>query len=591
MTDSTRTLGPALMAVIANRMDAILREMTNTLLRAGRSAVLSTARDFSCSLVTADNRLLATAEGLPVHIFGSHLQTQTMSELHDDIAPGDAFLHNDPYSGNTHNADHTILVPVFAAGKHMFTTVAKAHQADIGNSFPTTYMAMAKDVYEEGALIFPATRIQRNYHDVGDIIRMCRMRIRVPDQWYGDYLACIGAARIGERRMIQLVEKYGADLIEEFVEEWFDYSERRVDHALRGMESGRYEATSAHDALPGLSDEEIPIKVSADVDAENGRVEIDLRDNPDCLDAGINLSRATSVNSAATGLFNVLEPDLPHNHGTFRRITVHIRENCVAGYPVHPRCCSMSTTNVADRVVNATQSALSGVARVGLAEGGASMGAGTAVVAGADARSHGAPFVNQIVVGVNGGPASANCDGWLTYMLPVTGGLILRDSIELDEQKYPISFESLELIPDSGGAGQFRGGPSARVSYGPRFGPMSVAVMADSAKNPAKGAAGGLPGRASSVALLDNATGEQTPLPGFGQFQVEPGTNLIGTDAGGGGFGDPARRDPGAVLEDVLEGLVSREQATEVYRVAFLDVPGAEIEVDEAATARLRTSG
>ncbi|MEN0137289.1 MAG: hydantoinase B/oxoprolinase family protein, partial [Rhodococcus sp. (in: high G+C Gram-positive bacteria)] len=485
MSDQTRTLDPALMAVIANRLDAVLREMTNTLLRAGRSAVLSTARDFSCSLVTADNRLLATAEGLPVHIFGSQLQTTAMSELHDDIAPGDAFLHNDPYSGNTHAADHTILVPIFAGGKHMFTAVAKAHQADIGNSFPTTYMAMAKDVYEEGALIFPATRIQKGYRDVDDIIRMCRLRIRVPDQWYGDYLACLGAARIGERRMTQLVDKYGAELIVAFIEEWFDYSERRIDHTLRNLPSGRYEARNAHDPLPGLCDDEIPIKVVVEVYATEGRVEIDLRDNPDCVDAGINLSRATSVNSAVTGLFNALDPDLPHNHGTFRRITVHIRENCIAGYPVHPRSCSMSTTNVADRVVNASQSALSQVAAVGLAEGGASMGAAYAVIAGEDPRRDNEPFVNQIVAGANGGPASALSDGWLTYALPVTGGLILRDSVEVDEQKYPIAFEGLELVTDSGGPGRFRGGASIRVAYSPRFAPMTVAIMADSCQNPA----------------------------------------------------------------------------------------------------------
>ena len=103
-----------------------------------------------------------------------------MAELHPDFQEGDAFLHNDPYLGNSHPADHTILVPVFVEGAHIFTCCVKAHQSDIGNSIPTTYTPKAIDVYQEGALIFPCVKVQEDYTDVGDIIRMCLKRIRVP---------------------------------------------------------------------------------------------------------------------------------------------------------------------------------------------------------------------------------------------------------------------------------------------------------------------------------------------------------------------------------------------------------------------------
>ncbi|MDB6107787.1 MAG: hydantoinase B/oxoprolinase protein [Gammaproteobacteria bacterium] len=582
-------LDRATLAVIANRINAILREMTNTLLRSGRSAILTTARDFSCSIVTADNRLLATAEGLPIQIFGSHLQSKTVSDMHKDIAPGDAFLHNDPYHGNTHAADHTILVPVFVGGRHFFTAVSKAHQADIGNSFPTTYMPMAKDVYEEGALIFSATRIQRDYKDIEDIIRICRMRIRVPDQWYGDYLACLGSARIGERRLTELVDRYGAATIDTFIEEWFDYSERRMEHALKGLKSGRYIAISAHDPLPGITSESIPVKVIATVDADEGRIEIDLRDNMDCLEAGINLSRSTSVNSAVTGLFNVLDADIPHNEGTLRRVIVHVRENCIVGYPIHPTCCSVATSNVADRVINATQSALSTAGQFGLAEGGASLGAGTAVVGGKDARRNNGPFVNQLVITAMGGAASAVCDGWLTMGVPVTGGLLLRDSVEIDEQKYPIQIDRLELVPDSAGPGKFRGGASTRVEYGPRFGPMTVGVMADTRINPARGANGGLPGRPHYLALRDLITGTETEIPSFGQFEMRPTQRLVGIDAAGGGYGYPHERDPERVRTDVLEGWVSLGQAREVYGVELSGrIDDETLAVDTEETQALR---
>ncbi len=111
------------------------------------------------------------------------------------------------------------------AGRHRFTAVVKAHQADIGNALPTTYMGAAKDVYAEGALIFAATQVQRDYKDIEDIIRICRLRIRVPEQWWGDYLAMVGAARIAEREVIALAKERGWDELDAYVEEWFDYSE------------------------------------------------------------------------------------------------------------------------------------------------------------------------------------------------------------------------------------------------------------------------------------------------------------------------------------------------------------------------------
>ena len=116
---------PVLTAVLANRFAGIVREMSNTLLRAARSTVIAAAKDFSCAILTADDQLITAADGLPVHIFGASLQTRSMRNLHDDIAEGDAFLHNDPYLGNSHAADHALLAPVFIDGEHLFTVCAK----------------------------------------------------------------------------------------------------------------------------------------------------------------------------------------------------------------------------------------------------------------------------------------------------------------------------------------------------------------------------------------------------------------------------------------------------------------------------------
>jgi N-methylhydantoinase B len=578
------TLDPVLLAVLANRMESIVREMTNTLMRSGRSAVLNTARDFSCSIVTADNRLLASAEGLPIHVIGTQWLAEAMTELHDDLAEGDAFLHNDPYLGNSHSADHAILVPVFVKGEHVFTAVAKAHQADCGNSLPTTYMPAARDVYEEGALNFPCVAIQRGYRDIADIVRMCRRRIRVPDQWYGDYLAALGSARIAERRLGELCAEHGLETVRTFVAEWLDYSERRMVAAIRRIPRGTLVGWTTHDPYPGLPDG-IPLTVTLAIDPDDGWIDIDLRDNPDNYAGGLNESRACATAAVVCGLFNSLDPDIPHNDGSFRRVRVHLRDGCIAGIPRFPHSCSMATTDVADRLICATQAAFAALGDgFGLAEGANGIGAYMAVVSGRDARLGGAPYVNQIFVGGAGGPASAEADGWPTYMLPVVAALMYHDSTEVDEQKYPFHVYEKRLIADSGGAGRRRGGLGTLAVYGPKDLPMTAAFSVEGHFNLPQGVRGGLPGGRSDVWKLD-VDGRRVDVPKAAALELEPGERLVSVSNGGGGYGNPHERDPALVLEDVLEGFVSRAHARDVYGVVF-----AGDEVDAAAT-RARRAG
>lgn len=582
-------MDPVLMAVLANRLNAIVREMTNTLLRTARSAVLAVVRDFSCSLVTADNRLLCPGEGVPVHIFGSSLQTQAMCDLHEDLAPGDAFLHNDPYMGNTHAADHMYMVPVFVDGEHLFTACAKAHQADCGNSIPSTYHANARDVYEEGALIFPCVRVQRDYKDNDDIIRMCRRRIRVPEQWYGDYLATIGAARIGERRLVELTRRYGRDTIRQFVTDWFAYSERRMIEAIRKLPPGRLESVSVYDPLPPLMPDGMPIKVSVTVDPDQGHIEVDLTDNADNLDFGLNESVACATSNALCGVFNCIDSEVPHNAGSFRRLSVKLRDGCITGTPSFPHSCSMATTNIGDRIVNAVQTAFAQIGDGhGLAEAAMGMGVGAAVISGRDWRVGGAPYINQEWLVVNGGPGTPSTDGWLNYGLPVAGGLMYRGSVEVEESKHPMLIRHLRVVPGGGGAGRFRGAPGADVVYGPRRDPMMVVAMCDGQVNAPRGVRGGADGPPAQTFKIGR-DGTQEKLPGVIECRLEKGEFIRGVDAGGGGYGDPLERDPARVLKDVLERWETPERALEIYGVVLSGSAADEtLAVDAAATAAQR---
>lgn len=581
---------PILMAVLANRMNAIVREMSNTLLKTARSAVLAVVRDFSCSIVTGDNRLLCPGEGLPVHIFGSSLQSQSMCDLHPDLAPGDAFLHNDPYLGNTHPADHMVMVPVFVEGVHLFTTCAKAHQADCGNSIPSTYHAYAKDVYEEGALIFPCVRVQKDFKDVADIIRMCKRRIRVPEQWYGDFQAEIGAARIGERRLTELTHRYGAETLKAFIEQWFAYSERRMVDAIKKMPSGKLSNTTVYDPLPPILPDGLPIRVDVMVDTETGYIDVDLTHNADNMAFGLNESMACATSNAMCGVFNCMDPDVPHNAGSFARIRVHLREGCITGVPKFPHSCSMATTNIGDRLVNVTQAAFAAFGDGhGLAEGAIGMGAGAGVISGVDWRRNG-PFINQEWLITNGGPGTPTTDGWLNYGLPVAAGLMYRGSVEVDESKYPILVKHLRVISGGGGAGRYRGAPGSEVVYGPRHDVMTVVISCDGQVNPPQGVRGGHAGPAAATYKIGR-DGAQEKLPGVVEFCLEPGEWVRGLDAGGGGYGDPLERDPARVCRDVLERWETAERARAVYAVAFQgSVEDDNLTVDVAATAALRQS-
>ncbi len=572
------------LALINNRLESVARKMANTLLRTGRSGVLNIARDFSCCIVTRDDRLLAAAESLPIHVLsGPDLMAASVKQFHPVLRRGDAFLHNSPYHGCSHPADHTILVPVIDdAGVHHFTVLAKAHQADCGNSQPTTYMGNARDVYHEGALIFPAVQVQKNYENIDDIIRMCQMRIRVPEQWWGDYLAMIGAARIGERELLALGAEIGWETLHAHEEEFFDYTEQRMVAAIKRLKPGKGTHRSTHDHFPGTPEAGIPIRVEVTVDTDAAMIDIDLRDNPDCMPCGLNLSEACARTAAMVGMFNSIDHGVPKNAGAFRRLRIHLREGCIVGVPKHPTSCSVATTNLADRVSNSVQAAFAGMAEgQGLAESGAIIPPAAGVISGA--LKNGSRFVNQVFLGLSGGPGAPGTDAWQTLCHVGNAGLCFQDSIELDELRQPIHIFGRRFLPDTEGAGRHNGSSSILVEFGPVGCDIDIGYVSDGTDHAPKGVRGGGDG-APAQQFRVTRNGASEPLPGCAQVQILEGERIRSFSCGGGGYGPPVDREPGAVAKDVREGWVSAQRARTVYRVA-VDAAG---NLDASATAELR---
>jgi N-methylhydantoinase B len=585
-----RETSPLQLALLSNRFEGVARAMMNTILRTARSAILNTARDFSCCILTRDDEMLAMAESLPIHVMsGPDLIARYMKETHATLRRGDAFLHNSPYHGNSHAADWCVLIPVIDDdGAHRYTVLAKAHLADCGNAIPSTYVADAKDVYNEGALIFPCVKVQEDYRNCEDVLRMARVRIRVPELWYGDFLALLGAARIGERRLLDLIGESGAETLERYERDWLDYSEQRMIAAIRTMPAGAVVREGRHDPVPGMPDG-VPVKVLVTVDPQQARIDVDLRDNLDCQPCGLNLTEATARTAAMMGVFTGLGTVVPPNAGSFRRLRVHLRENCVVGIPRHPHSCSAATTDLSELTASLVALALGDLGEgFGLAQIGRAQPTSMAVISGVDPRKHGGPFVNQLILAVTGGAGAPHADGWLTILGIGAAGFLFRDSVEIDEMKYPIIVHEQRILADSEGAGRHRGSPGAYVEFGPIDGcELDVVYLSDGTYNPSVGVRGGFPGGKASQRKrgLDGRLSDE--LGSYAQVRLQPGETLVGHTCGGGGYGPPHERDPRRVLEDVREGWISPERSLEVYGVRIGDAG----ELDESARAARERSG
>src|SRR6478672_6429232 len=524
------------LAVMTNRMEGVVRKMTNTLFRTARSTVLNTARDFSCCIVTANHEMLVMAESLPIHVIsGPDVISRWLKHFHPQPRRGDAFIHNSPYHGNSHAGDHCIVVPVMdERGVHRAT---------------------ARDVYEEGALIFPCVKIQEEYRDIGDVVRMCQTRIRVPEDWYGDYIGMIGAARVGERELLKVGEEVGWDTFDRYVADWLDYSEERMRATIRALPAGRRTGRDIHDAVPLRGVENgVPLEVTVAVDPESAEIEIDLRNNPDCLPCGLNLTESTAVTSALIGVFNSIAEPVPRNTGSGRAVNVLLRENCCVGIPVHPASCSMATSGIAERLAGIVQRTLAEFADgLGMASTGPECPPAVAGLSGRDPRHADAPFVDMMILGNSGGAGHPHGDGWVTNGETSDGGSMMRDSTEVLELLRPIRVWADRIVPDTEGAGRFRGAPSLYIEYGPVDTELEVLYAADGTVNPALGVRGGQSGALCRPAMR-KADGEVVELEAWARVVLEPGETLVSISAAGGGYGPPQQRDPEHVRRDVADG-------------------------------------
>lgn len=575
------------MVVLRRRIEAVIRDMINTLFRTGRSGVLNTAMDFSCSVTDSDFQTVSTALGLPVHVGAIDLIPKAIAaKFGTDMSPGDCFANNSGYHGNTHCGDFTLCAPVFFEGEIIFYAIARAHLGDIGFPTPTTYGPLSRDVYEEG-LKLPCIRIQRDNADIPEVVDICKANIRAPEQFYGDYLATLAAVRTGEIGMQKICAQYGVDTVRRFLGQFQTYAETMAIAAIRKLPAGRVTREERYDSETDLHPDGIPVRATVEVDPQAGLITVDLTDNVDNLPLGINLTEATMRATCLTAVLTVLGPDVPRSTGAYSRIRILSREGAAIGRPKFPAATSCATTNLTQLLGPLVRSAFAELQKgLGSACGTLGMPASCPVVSGTDPRRGGERFVNQIIMGYWGGPGLQGHDGWFTHGGSGSMGQLWQSSVEVVEQQQPVLVERLEIGVDSGGAGEFCGAPGAVCIFRSRTDGIRYTGNAAGHDFPPFGVAGGTSGGANDV-LWAGRNGDRHRLPNSFDVVLDDGEKLISHASGGGGYGDPLDRDPDLVARDAQEGWISLDRAEKVFGVV-LHRQGLACTADRAATDRLR---
>jgi N-methylhydantoinase B len=567
------SLDPVTLEVIGNYLVSTVREMGATLMRTAYSVVLREQMDCTTALFDPEGQMIAQADHVPSHQGTLSYAARWVSE-NFIMEPEDVIILNHPYRGGTHHPDIMIFKPVFFDGSQVALAAALGHQIDVGGRSPGSVATDARDVFEEG-LIIPPMKLYKRGVLVEEVLEMIAANIRVPDETMGDIRAELAATKVGERRFVELCEKYGPDKLAGIISGLLDHSEAMMRRDLTRYPDGTYRAVGFMDG-DGLSEE--PVRIEVAVTLAGGSVTIDFTGSSPQLKGPFNCSISSVQASCYCAVRYMVNPAILQNAGCYRPIRLVLPEHSVVN-PDKPAPLSgrfHTLERIATTIVAAFNSAR------GMDAVGNSHGHLTTFSTSGRKPETGATFVLFEYHG-GGWGGTSRCDG-----LDATFGLMANsfdNPVEAIELAYPLLIERYEFINDSGGAGQYRGGMGLRKDIKYLHGSGYFTNRSDATKVPAAGVLGGLDGR-PAVHHLKRSGGALQRLPSKAtNLTIEAGDTMQLETAGGGGWGLPLERDVELVRDDLIDGKISRQAAVEIYGVV-LTADGRDI--DTAATAAER---
>ncbi|HEV2335084.1 MAG TPA: hydantoinase B/oxoprolinase family protein [Stellaceae bacterium] len=549
-------IDPVVVSVIQHRLRAIVEEMGEAMLRTSYSQILNSSRDFSTAICDLSGRLIAQAEHVPIHVGALPFAARAVTEFfRGEIHPGDVFLLNDPYHGGNHLPDLTAFVPIFegpeGAEQPRFWSINRAHQSDIGGATHGAYNAAATDIWQEGIRITPLKLYDRG-EVRRDVLKMIATNVRHPRDFQGDLAAMIGSAHAGERRFLALAEEFGWAVTHQAIEAVLDGAERQTRAVIAQWPDGVYKGEALLDD-DGRGNEDIHIR--ATVTKSGSNLTIDLSDSHDEVQSFINSSYANTYSAVVVALSFLIDPDTPKNDGTFRLIELIARPGSIVwaseGLPL-TLCTSHCGQEIIEAIVKALAPACPERAMAGWGR------RFRIAIQGKDPRNK-RPFLWHFFQGRPGGGASAKSDGWPGAGEWHSAGGIKFGSLEVTEVRFPLFFKTHEFRPDSGGAGEFRGGPGGIVEMVVETAePASGNTAGEGVRHGACGILGGEDGATHCYALHSGNNEPRAIRTKETGLTIRPGDRLVLQSGGGGGWGDPSRRDPAAAARDVENGFVTR---------------------------------
>jgi N-methylhydantoinase B len=557
MTTATPDIDPVTVEIIRNALNSSADDMNATLIRSAYTPIIYEAGDCVVALLDAQHRVLGQSAGLP--IFLGNLETCTLAtEERFGRAvwqPGDVWILNDSYLGGTHLNDVTIFGPVFVDTTLVGFTASRAHWIDVGSKDPGGSMDSVT-IFQEGLRMGPQKLVSGGV-DERSIIDIIVTNVRFPYPTSGDMHAMIACIKMGEKRLQELVLRFGLETLERARDEIFRQTEVLERAVIAGIPDGSYASEGVLDNDGIDLETPIPIRLTITVSGEN--IDFDVTQSADQTVGPVNCGVAQAVSALRVGYKLLVSPDLPGNGGSFRSMTTQVREGSVLGAR-SPAACQWYFSHLG-LLIDMVARALAPVMPQQVA--GASHGDSMIILtAGTDPRVE-REFVS-LEATVGGWGAWDGSDGESALINNVNGSL--KDiPIEVYETRYPWRINEYRIRPDSGGSGRWRGGNGVVREYEAQT-DMTVSLWFERSRQPAWGLFGGEDAVGPDVVINPGRADEQRILKVNG-MKVRKGDIIRCASGGGGGYGDPVERAADQVSADVLDRFISSDVARSRYGV------------------------
>jgi N-methylhydantoinase B len=541
---------PITLEIIESGLQAASEEMFAALRKTAMSAIIYEVLDAGTAITDAGGDLVSSGAGIPTFVAVLDKAVKRIVELNaGDIEPGDVFVTNDPaYGGVTHLNDVVIAVPVFAGDELVAWTANIAHWNDVGGMVPGSISTGAREIFQEG-LRLPAVKLIARGTPLASVVEILRANSRLPDFLHGDMWAGIAAARIGERRILELIAKYGLDAFLTAIAATVEYGEQMARRALAALPQGvfRHHEEQDNGAVYNVA-----------VEIGGATLTVDLRDNPD-QDAGPNnVCRDGAMIAAQMALMNLIGLHGSANAGHLRPLTLLTRPGSV--FDPQPTAACGLYYEVRIGLYDLILRCLAQHLGERLPAGSFASICGTFI--GGPHPDTGRHFT-IVEPEVGGWGASAGRDGNSALFSPVHGDTF-NCPAEVAEGRYGLYVERLALNPEPGGEGEHRGGKGIVLDYRVRSDGCFLTCAYRRSKHPAWPMHGGRPGSPNYVEI-ERRDGRRERHTSVTALELNSGDLICIRTGSGGGYGDPRDRRPQAVADDVRDGYVTGADATAVY--------------------------